>query len=33
MQDLDDLTLLREYAARDSEAAFAELVSRRGARM
>ncbi len=29
MQDLDDLTLLREYAARDSEAAFAELVSRR----
>jgi RNA polymerase sigma factor (sigma-70 family) len=29
MQDLDDLTLLREYAARNSEAAFAELVSRR----
>jgi RNA polymerase sigma factor (sigma-70 family) len=29
MQDLDDLTLLREYAARDSEAAFAELVARR----
>jgi RNA polymerase sigma factor (sigma-70 family) len=29
MQDLDDLTLLREYALRDSEAAFAELVSRR----
>jgi RNA polymerase sigma factor (sigma-70 family) len=29
MQDLDDLTLLREYAAHDSEAAFAELVSRR----
>src|SRR5271155_4422761 len=29
MQDLDDLTLLREYAAYDSEAAFAELVSRR----
>ena len=29
MQDLDDLTLLREYAARQSEAAFAELVSRR----
>src|SRR5882757_1355704 len=29
MQDLDDLTLLREYATRDSEAAFAELVSRR----
>jgi uncharacterized protein (TIGR03435 family) len=26
---LDDLTLLHEYAARDSEAAFAELVSRR----
>ena len=29
MQDLDDMALLREYAARDSEAAFAELVSRR----
>jgi RNA polymerase sigma factor (sigma-70 family) len=29
MQDLDDLTLLREYAARGSEAAFAELVARR----
>jgi RNA polymerase sigma factor (sigma-70 family) len=29
MQDLDDLTLLREYAAHDSEAAFAELVARR----
>jgi RNA polymerase sigma factor (sigma-70 family) len=29
MQNLDDLTLLREYAARGSEAAFAELVSRR----
>ncbi len=29
MQDLDDLTLLHEYATRDSEAAFAELVSRR----
>ncbi len=29
MQDLDDLTLLREYAGRDSEAAFAELVARR----
>src|ERR1035437_3539114 len=29
MQAMDDLTLLREYAARDSEAAFAELVTRR----
>ena len=29
MQDLDDLTLLREYAANNSEAAFEELVSRR----
>ncbi len=29
MQDLDDLMLLHEYATRDSEAAFAELVSRR----
>ena len=29
MQDLDDLTLLREYAARQSESAFAELVARR----
>src|ERR1035437_11177282 len=29
MQAMDDLTLLREYATRDSEAAFAELVSRR----
>jgi uncharacterized protein (TIGR03435 family) len=29
MQDLDDLTLLREYAARDSESAFETLVSRR----
>ncbi len=29
MQDLDDLTLLRKYATHDSEAAFAELVSRR----
>jgi RNA polymerase sigma factor (sigma-70 family) len=29
MQAIDDLALLREYAARDSEAAFAELVSRR----
>jgi hypothetical protein len=29
MQDLDDLALLREYAANNSEAAFAELVSRR----
>ena len=29
MQDLDDLTLLHEYATHNSEAAFAELVSRR----
>src|SRR5580704_14397576 len=29
MQAMDDMTLLREYAARNSEAAFAELVSRR----
>ena len=29
MQDLDDLTLLREYAANHSEKAFEELVSRR----
>src|SRR5664280_2198973 len=29
MQSMDDLTLLREYAARNSEAAFEELVSRR----
>src|SRR5258705_9645968 len=29
MQDLDDLALLREYAARNSESAFAEVVSRR----
>jgi uncharacterized protein (TIGR03435 family) len=29
MQDLDDLALLREYAANNSEAAFAELVARR----
>lgn len=29
MQDPDDLTLLRDYATRNSEAAFAELVSRR----
>ena len=29
MQDLDDLGLLREYAANHSEMAFAELVSRR----
>src|SRR5450759_3541443 len=29
MQAMDDLALLREYAARDSEAAFAELVTRR----
>ncbi|HEY1718609.1 MAG TPA: sigma-70 family RNA polymerase sigma factor [Verrucomicrobiae bacterium] len=29
MQDLDDLALLREYAANHSEAAFEELVSRR----
>ncbi len=29
MQDLDDLALLREYAANDSGTAFEELVSRR----
>src|ERR1700759_3547901 len=29
MQALDDMALLREYALRNSEAAFAELVSRR----
>jgi RNA polymerase sigma factor (sigma-70 family) len=29
MQALDDMALLREYAANNSEAAFAELVSRR----
>jgi uncharacterized protein (TIGR03435 family) len=29
MQSLDDMSLLREYAANNSEAAFAELVSRR----
>jgi len=29
MQAMDDMSLLREYAARGSEAAFAELVSRR----
>jgi uncharacterized protein (TIGR03435 family) len=29
MQSLDDLALLREYAANNSEAAFAELVTRR----
>jgi hypothetical protein len=29
MQDLDDLALLREYAANHSETAFEELVSRR----
>src|ERR1035437_8678433 len=29
MQAMDDMALLREYAARGSEAAFAELVSRR----
>src|ERR1017187_8528064 len=29
MQAMDDMALLREYAARNSEAAFAELVSRR----
>src|ERR1019366_7391172 len=29
MQAMDDMTLLREYATRHSEAAFAELVSRR----
>jgi RNA polymerase sigma factor (sigma-70 family) len=29
MQAMDDMTLLREYAGRNSEAAFAELVSRR----
>jgi RNA polymerase sigma factor (sigma-70 family) len=29
MESMDDLALLREYAARGSEAAFAELVSRR----
>ncbi len=29
MQEMDDMTLLREYATRNSEAAFAELVSRR----
>ncbi len=29
MQDLDDLALLRDYAANNSEAAYAELVARR----
>ena len=29
MQAMDDMGLLREYATRSSEAAFAELVSRR----
>jgi hypothetical protein len=29
MQSLDDMSLLREYAARKTEAAFATLVSRR----
>jgi DNA-directed RNA polymerase specialized sigma24 family protein len=29
MQAMDDMTLLREYATRGSEAAFGELVSRR----
>src|SRR5665213_1785451 len=29
MQDMDDLSLLREYAANNSETAFEELVSRR----
>src|SRR6266850_2336979 len=29
MQELSDMALLREYAARNSETAFAELVSRR----
>src|SRR5580698_8290198 len=28
MQELDDMALLREYAERDSEAAFATLVAR-----
>lgn len=28
MQAMDDMMLLREYATRNSEAAFAELVSR-----
>ncbi len=28
MQELDDIELLREYAERDSEAAFATLVTR-----
>ncbi len=28
MQDLDDIELLREYAERDSETAFAALVAR-----
>jgi hypothetical protein len=31
MQEMDeDLALLREYAARNSETAFAEVISRRG---
>src|SRR5437899_9305091 len=29
MHELDDMMLLQEYTARDSQAAFAELVSRR----
>ena len=29
MQAMDDMALLREYAARNSEAAFEELVTRR----
>jgi hypothetical protein len=29
MQAMDDMALLREYAASNSETAFAELVSRR----
>ena len=29
MQAMDDMALLREYAANNSETAFAELVSRR----
>jgi DNA-directed RNA polymerase specialized sigma24 family protein len=29
MQAMDDITLLREYAAHNSETAFEELVSRR----
>jgi hypothetical protein len=28
MQELDDIALLREYAERDSEEAFAKLVTR-----